>query len=113
MVGRVAPTAVAISTGSPVASAATSATMDFLRQSTNGAKRASDLMSSPQFQNIIRQSAKEGVIDGNKASAKLLAAEKSLAKSKKYQKWVESLGSTQAAALQGGLISYLFKEQEL
>ena len=110
MVGSTIPRAAAFATGSPVAAAATSATVDFLRQATNPARRASELMSSPQFQNVIRQSVKEGVIDGGKASRVLLAAEKKLAKSKKFKTWADSLGKTDRAALQGGLLTYLFSD---
>lgn len=112
MVGGAAAKGVAFATGSPVAAAATSATMDFLKQSTNGAKRASDLMSSPQFQNIIRRAVKEGVVDGNAASKALLIAEKNLTKSKRFKVWSNALGSDDRAALQGGLLTYLFKDQE-
>jgi len=112
MIGKTAASAVAISTGSPVASAATSVTMDFLRQSTDGAKRASDLMGSPQFQNIVRQSVKDGVVDGGRASEKLLKAESELSRTKQYKAWADSLGADDAAALQGGLISYLFQQKE-
>lgn len=112
MVAPAAARAVAFSTGSPVASVATDATMQFLRQSSNGAKRASDLMASPQFQNIVRQAVKEGVIDGAKASKALQAAEKNLAKSKRFQLWANTLGQTDRAALQAGILTFLFKDQE-
>jgi hypothetical protein len=112
MVAPMAARAVAFSTGSPVASAATDATISFLKQSTNGASRAADLMGSPQFQNIIRQAVKEGVVDGNNSSKALLVAEKSLARSKRFKAWADTLGSADRAALQGGLLTYLFKDEE-
>lgn len=112
MIGKTAASAVAFSTGSPVASVATGVTMDFLRQTTDGAKRAADLMGSPQFQNIVRNSVKEGVADGAKASDALLKAEAALSKSKQFKAWADALGKDDRAALQGGLISYLFQEQE-
>jgi hypothetical protein len=112
MVGKTITPAVSIATGSPVAAASTNATVNFLKQSTDGAKRASDLMASPEFQNIIRQSVKEGVIDGAKASNKLIAAEAQLAKSKKYEAWANTLGKGDRKALQAGLIRYLFSDQE-
>ena len=112
MVAPAAARAVAFSTGSPLASVATDATMQFLRQSSNGARRASDLMASPQFQNIIRQAVKEGVVNGSKASKALQAAEKSLAKSKKFGLWADTLGQPDQAALQAGLLTFLFKDQE-
>jgi hypothetical protein len=112
MVGEAAARGIAFSTGSPVAAAATNATLDFLKQSTDGAKRASDLMSSSQFQNIIRRAVKEGVVDGNQASKALQAAEKSLTRSKKFKAWANALGADERAALQGGLLTYLFKDEE-
>jgi len=109
MVGSGAARAVAFSTGSPVAGALTNSTVEFMKQASNPAKRASDLMSSPQFQNLIRQSVKEGVIDGNIKSAALSRAEVNLAKTAKFKKWADSLGADDRAALQGGVLTYLFK----
>lgn len=112
MVGSAAGRGIAFATGSPAAAAITDTTMSFLRQANDPAKRASELMSSPKFQNLIRQSVKEGVIDGNKASKALQAAERNLAKSEKFKAWADSLGAADKAALQGGLLIYLFKDLE-
>ncbi len=110
IVGRAAPSVVAIATGSPVASAATSASVEFLRQGTNGAKRASDLLASQQFQNIIRRSVKEGVIEGNKAaSLGLQKAETALKNTKPYREWFKTLNKDQQQSIQNtGLVTYLF-----
>jgi len=114
MVGRVVPVAVAFATKSPVASAiASNVTEQFLKQSTDGAKRASDLMGSPQFQNIIRQATKDGVIEGGKVSRKLESLEKNLEKTQKYQKWVEGLPTQDAFMLGGGLLGYLFGDESV
>jgi len=110
MVGGAASRGVAFATGSPAAGALTDATVSFLKQSSNPAVRASELMSSPRFQNLIRQAVKEGVVDGNKASKALLSAEAKLAKTAQYQKWAESLASPDRAALEAGLLTYLFKD---
>ena len=112
MVGGSLPRMVAFATGSPVAAVAVDATANFLRQTTDGAKAASDLMGTAQFQDIIRRSVTEGVVDGNKASKKLIEAEARLMKSKKYQKWVEALTDKDRAALQGGLLGYLFSQEQ-
>jgi len=112
MVGSSLPRAVAFATGSPVAGVATEATANFLRQTTDGAKAASDLMGTSTFQNVIRQSVKEGVVDGNKASKQLLEAESKLMKSKRYQEWVKTLTDNDRAALQGGLLGYLFSQEQ-
>jgi len=61
MVSRAIPGAVSIATGSPTAAFATNAVSDFLRQGSDGAKAASDLMGTAQFQNLIRESVREGV----------------------------------------------------
>jgi len=112
MVGRVAPAVVAFSTGSPLAASMTSASTAFLRQGTDGAKRASDLLGSPQFQAVVRRSAKEGVIDGKKASAGLNKAENAMKKSKTYRDWELSLDTQQKQLLKdSGLIGYLFAQQ--
>ena len=112
MIGKTLPSVVGIATGNPAASLATNAAVDFMRQGTDAAKSASDLMSTSQFQNVIRQSVKEGVIDGSKSSKALLNAESNLMKTKKYQKWVDTLAAPDKAALQGGLIGYLFNQEE-
>lgn len=109
MVGRLLPLAVAYVTKSPVASVlASNATEQFLKQSTDVAKSASDLMGSAKFQNIIRQATKEGVIEGGKASRKLKRLEEELTETKIYQNWMEDLPTEDAAMLAGGLTGYLF-----
>jgi len=109
MVGKAVPLAVGIATGSPRTAAATNATVEFLQQSTNGAKQAADLLASSQFQSIIRQSVREGVIEGASASAKLTRAEAALQKTSVFRKWRDSLSREQLASLtRSGLIEYLF-----
>ena len=93
--------------GSLASQIAQDATSQFLSQSSDGARAASNLMSSPQFQNLIRQSVKEGVVEGGQASERLRKAEKALERSKAYQKWVNTLSKDQKSALAGGLIPYL------
>lgn len=113
MVGRAVPSAVAFATGSPTASVlASSATEQFLKQSSDGSKRASDLMGSAKFQNIIRQSVKEGVIEGKNASKSLREAEKKLMKTKIFQTWANDLGREDKAILQGGVLAYLFGQEQ-
>jgi hypothetical protein len=110
MVGRAAPSAVAFATGSPTAAVMTNASLEFLQQGTNGAKRAADLLASPQFQAIIRRSVKEGVIEGNKvASQGLQKAEASLKNTKPYKEWTKSLNPSQQQSLEStSLVGYLF-----
>lgn len=113
LVGRTAPSAVAFATGSPTAAVMTNASVEFLKQGTNGAKRAADLLASPQFQSIVRRSAKEGVIDGaNTASKGLQGAEMALKRTKSYKKWVKTLSDNQRENLKSsGLIAYLFADE--
>lgn len=112
MVGSAGARGVAFATGSHVAGAMTNATLDFINQSSNGAKQASNLMASPEFQNLIRRAVKEGVVDGNAKSKALIQAEKQLSRSNKFKKWADALASDDRAALQGGILTYLFEEEE-
>jgi hypothetical protein len=113
MVGRTIAPLTSVATGSPTASVMASGAAEMLlRQSSNGARAAADLMGSPQFQNIIRQSVKEGVIDGAKASDALKKAEKALMKTKRYEKWANAIIKDDRAALSGGLLTYLFSQDQ-
>lgn len=119
MVGNTANTALNIASsalggpaGSLAGQIAQDATSQFLSQSTDGARAAANLMATPQFQNLIRNAVKEGVVEGGQASQKLLDAERRLSRSRQYQKWVETLAQPQRAALAGGLIPYLLSPVE-
>jgi hypothetical protein len=113
MVGRSLAPMTAVATGSPMASVMASGAAEMLlKQSSNGAKAASDLMGTAQFQNIIRQSVKEGVIDGAKASESLKKAETALMKTKRYEKWSNAIIKDDATALSGGLLTYLFTQEQ-
>jgi hypothetical protein len=96
--------------GGPVGSAASSQITELFSQATDQAKTATSLLASDNFKEVVRQSVKEGVFDGNKASEKLKNAEKQLMKSTKYKKWLESLDDK--AGLAGGLIGYLSTQQQ-
>lgn len=98
--------------GGPVASAASSQITELFSQATNQAKTATSLLASDNFKEVVRQSVKEGVFEGNKASEKLVIAEKQLMKSTKYKKWLESLDDSSKAELTGGLIGYLSTQQQ-
>lgn len=111
MVGNAATRAAGIALGGPAGSFALDATQEFLSQSTSGAKRAADLMGSPQFQKLIRDAVRDGVVDGGRLTQKVIDAENKLAKTQKYKSWVDSLSSDDRAALAGGLIPYLFQPQ--
>ena len=112
MIASKLPSIVAFSTGSPTASVMTSATSDFLRQGSTGAQKAANLMASDKFQSIIRKSVKEGVIDGTKASESLLKAQIELERTLVYKKWAEGVDKTNAGALSGGMLGYLFEQEQ-
>jgi hypothetical protein len=115
LVGRVAPSAVAVGTGSPVAAVMTSATMDFIKQSTNGSVAASNLLASPRFQGLIKQAAKDGSIVSGPITPKVAKIQNSVEKMPSYKKWYKTLNKEQKKAVENnsGLIGYLFyKTQE-
>lgn len=103
---RVASTAL---TGN-VAGLAMDSTREFLNQSTSGAKQASNMLSSPKFQKLMRDAVKDGYVQGRAISNNLEDAQRKFAKSEIYKKWANTLGQDQKAALAGGLIPYLFDE---
>lgn len=96
--------------GGMTGSLAVDAMGEFLNQSTSGAKAASNLLASPQFQNMIRNAVKDGVVDGGEITKRVADAERKLAKTKSYEKWVNSLTAQDRAAVAGGLIPYLFSQ---
>jgi len=106
MVGKTAPSVVALSTGSPTAAMITNSTVEFLKQGTSGAKRAAELLANDEFKALIRNAAKQGVMEGKAA---VLQAEKSIAKNSIYQKWKNGLSKKQKKELENlGLVKYLF-----
>ena len=112
LVGRVAAPLVVTATGSPTASMSTSALMDFLNQTTNGAKVASDMVGSPAFQDMMRRAVRDGFIEGKQLTNELAAAEKRLMKTKQYKNWIDSMADKGVVLGTGGILSYLFNEEE-
>lgn len=110
MLGDTAARVASTALGGPVGSMAFDATREFFGQKTNAAKRASDLMSSPQFQKMVRDAVRDGVVDGAQMTDRVRKAEEKLMKTQKYRKWAESLSADNKAALAGGLVPYLFTE---
>lgn len=85
-----------------------SAVREFMNQTTNGSKAASELMGSPRFQNIIRGAVRDGVTEGAQVTNKLRAAEKQLAKSKQFKRWADTLNESESARLASlGVAAYL------
>ena len=115
LVGKVTPAIVGFSTGSPAASMATNATMDFLKQSTDGAKKASEMIGTPAFQDMIKRAVRDGFIEGSELTDNLMKAQTRLERTSQYKKWVDSLADNGVVIPSGGVLSYLFiedKEQE-
>lgn len=84
------------------------ATREFMNQTTGGAVSAATVLSSPKFQNMIRQAVKEGVTDASKASAALKKSENIFKKSPVFKKWIESLSNSERSEItKSGPISYL------
>ena len=112
IIGKAGASAVGYAAGGPVGSMATNATVEFLSQATDGSKRASALLASPEFQTIIRESVKEGVVDGVRASAELTKRALKLQKSKAYRAWTTGLSDAAKTEISSnGLISYLFNDE--
>ena len=73
---------------------------------------ASDLLGSPEFRNLITESVREGVQDGNIASASLLKKQDIIQKSEKFKRWSETLPDRDRSNLLSlGLLYFLVPEQ--
>lgn len=92
---------------------AASAASEFINQSTDGAKTAAAVLSSTQFQNIIRTAVRDGVTEGAEISNKLKKSENAFEKSKLFNRWSKALSEDDRAKLASvGTITYLLKDQE-
>lgn len=90
-----------------------SAASEFINQSTDGAKTAASVLSSTQFQKIIRTAVRDGVTEGAKISDKLKKSEKAFEKSRVFDRWSKALSEDDRAKLISlGTITYLLKDQE-
>jgi len=109
MMGKALVLAVTAKAG-PLAGSAAS---EFINQSTNGAKSAAAVLSSTQFQNIIRTAVRDGVTEGAEITGKLKKSEKAFEKSKVFNRWSKVLFDDDRAKLASlGTIAYLLKDQE-
>ena len=90
-----------------------SAASEFINQSTGGAKTAAAVLSSTQFQNIIRTAVRDGVTEGAEITGKLKKSEKAFEKSKVFNRWSKTLSTDDRAKLASlGTITYLLKDEE-
>lgn len=95
--------------GGPIGAIAAS---EFINQSTNGAKSASAVLASPQFQNMVRTAVREGVTEGQAISDKVRKMEKAFEKSDKYKRWTNVLADDERAKLASvGTVAYLMSEE--
>jgi len=109
MMGKALMTAVAVKAGPLAASAAS----EFINQSTNGAKAASAVLASAQFQNIVKQAVRDGVTEGAQVTEKLRKAEAAFQKSKTYDRWANTLATDDRLKLLSvGTLNYLLQEEE-
>ncbi len=108
MAGKGLAAASAKATGSL---AAGNAINDILTSKTPRADSAAQLLSSPQFMTMIRQSVAEGAIDGAEVSNKLKKAESLVESSEKFKKWADTLSESEKLVLANiGLIGFINKE---
>jgi len=112
LVGKTVPTAVSFATGSPMAAMATNTTMDFINQSTNGALKASNLVGSEKFQDMIRVAVKDGFVEGKQETERLNKAEQQLMKTKQYREWADMIVDKGLPLGTTGILSYLFNQEE-
>lgn len=86
---------------------------EFLSNISDQGKAANALMASNKFQQIVRDSVKEGIIEGNQASRKLENSAKAFEKAKKFRDWQELLSDGEKLKLANvGLVGYLFGSDE-
>ena len=86
---------------------------EFLAGSTDVAKNADTVLSSPAFQNIVKQAVKDGVTEGAQASDKLRKMEGNFAKTKAYKEWEKTLSeATKTQLATGGFVAYLLGGEE-
>lgn len=96
--------------GGPMAS---SLVDQLLNQTTSRSKAAAELLSSGQFQKLIKESVKDGVHQGNILSADTLKLQKMVEKSDFYKKWASELTNKEQYRLTSlGLVSFLVPESK-
>lgn len=112
LTGRALPTAVSVATGSPMASMATDSVMNFIKQDNNGAKKASDLIGSQAFQDLMRRAVRDGYIEGRTLTNELNKAETKLRRTKQYKEWADMLADKGVVLGTSSILSYLFNDDQ-
>lgn len=86
---------------------------DIISASTNQAKAAGNLLSDPALAQAIREGVEAGYVSGRAKSARIEAANKKLARSKKYQDWANTLSESDKAKLSSvGAVNFILSQQE-
>ena len=71
---------------------------EFLSQKNKVSRTANEMLASPEFQIMLRdtvmEGSRQGTFAGTRASKKLAAAEKALLKSKQFEQWYQALKNT-------------------
>ena len=78
--------------------------------STDKAKAANMMLADSKFKQMVRQATKDGVVDGQVASAKLKASQELFGKSKTFKKWADTLEpENKALVARVGIMNYLLR----
>lgn len=86
---------------------------EIITESTNQAKAAGNLLSDPALAQAIREGVEAGYVSGRAKSARIEAANKKLARSKKYQEWANTLSeSDKARLLSVGAVNFILESSE-
>jgi hypothetical protein len=85
---------------------------EFMSNQTPRAVEVNKMLSSGEFQTLMRNAVKDGVTQGNKISAKTAKIEKAMERSVKYQNWANGLSGSERARLASlGLVGYLLSPE--
>ena len=99
---------VAAKTAGPAAGFAVDSMREFLTNTTPKSRVANDLVASKEFQDAMRASVRDGVVQGGAIADLARKKQKILENSKQYKDWVETLSGESAAKLASiGIMGYL------
>ncbi len=88
------------------------AASEFINQSSNGAKAASAVLASPNFQNMVRTAVRDGFTEGAAITEKAKKMEKAFERSDTYKKWAKVLTKDERVKLASmSTLTYLLKDR--
>ena len=93
-------------------SVATNTVTDFLTQGTDRALATSAMMASPQFQNIVRASAKQNVSKSKAPDEALKNKERKFMESDEFKFWLGTLPQNSRDLAATGIIGYLYQQED-